>query len=343
MATETLTQALYEKGTLIAVRVSRWTGQKKITKKDLLLDDTLNDHVIYPGHMKLLPPEAGDDVSDIEYKARKLLAAVSVPFLGFDGIRYVKLDVLPGVLKELPELREKFDASVESLIKMYPDLKKKQLDQIDKQLSAIALEALKKAKPENYAARELEVKTWHDKAYAFYESCYPDDAKLKKSFQFSWRAFQLVPNQAALDVVGAESSGALDSDLQEWMKTTAAETHMALGDAVANAKELLASKTTLPPRSLKPLYEALQQFVAQDLTESSPYKEAIQNLLKQFHAGKDGPNYEAMSKSLSLDSVRYTFNESLASLSPLALQSTAEQAGKDALMKAEAFSRLVTF
>lgn len=343
-----LTAALFQRGALMNLHVGRWTAIKKMSPNDMLMGE-VDLNTIYLGHKKLLPKKATEKLVEIEGKARTALASKSLEF-PLAGARFVTYGTLPGVVDRLRQLRIEWDREVNELVSQYPELREKQLVLLENQAQKFIAEELRKfsavSTPGAYKTREEELQEWLVKQRASNLSFYPRDVEeLRKKFSFGWRMFQVssldgVDNLDVEEVRRAQEQ--LKADLQGWVRTAASAMHQALGEAAANAKNMLEKNGKLTPRNLQPLFNAFENFLMVDFTGQSTFRQTIDTIKSRFlMRNPDGSyNLPLMAENMGSEQSRAEFGNLLSTMSDLALEETADKAGIRSLNSTE-FGRLV--
>lgn len=341
------TEILFDKGTLMDLFIGKPTFQKKLRSSDVLLEGSINEEAIYLGHKKLLPKEAMAQLITLEGQARTTLAnrSLEFPLAG----RFVYFQALPGLLTRLRELQVRWNAAVQDLVVAYPELKVRQLAILDKQSEDLMLSELKKV-PGNHTERRTELNLWLEQQKIQHRLLYPEIDKLADMFHFSWRVFKVsvedglgemnTLSQDELIVARDE----LKADLQKWVRNSTADMHQALGEAAAQAKNMLEKQGKLNPKNLRPLFEAFETFNAIDFTGSSDWRKQVDQARERFiKRDVDGSiNFDLTAEAINGTSFATTeFKSLLGAIGSLAVQQVAEEAGKTAVSRVGAFRRFV--
>lgn len=342
--TQGLTEALFQRGALMDLFIGRWTGIKKMQPNDMLLAEDFDENAIYLGHKKLLPKKAMEKLIEIEGKARTALAARSVDF-PIAKARFVTYSSLQSVIDKLMDLKQQWNAEVDSLAKDYPALMEEQLVLLDRQAQNFVTEELKKCAPEQRENRQKELDGWLSTQRAKNRSFYPTVAELKGKFELSWRMFTISALEGINELDAGEvleAQARLREDLQAWVRTASGQIHQALGEAAANAKGLLEKNGKLTPRNLAPLFNAFENFLSVDFTGKSTFRDTIEEIKKRFLVSNPDGSYNLAMMTENLDSGnnRAAFESLLSTMSDLAVEETAEQAGIRSLHRTD-FGRLV--
>lgn len=334
-------QVVFKKGVLFDINVSRWSALHQMKTDDLLLEK-LNRKVIYPGHKKLLPEDVSQPITYLEGQIRSFVRKRSMPF-PISGAVFVNFKALPDMLKGLKDLRNQFSAAAQKLVDNYEGVQKKQVDVLDDEARKIAVQngLYDKTVPEG--DREI-LKKWLLAQHEQHLALYPEKKDLLAKYDVSWKMFKVNPlgeADAALlkdedAVVIAEQQQKLKDDLEDWVKEKAVEMHKKLGEAAAQAQKLLAENGKLNPKNLKPLFSAFEEFQAVDFAGSS-FQKVITEVKSQYLGGA-GTTMQDVAEAVNKSSEQ--FNQLLGSLSALAVDATAKQAGAVALSESE-FKRVV--
>lgn len=338
-----LTEALFQRGALMDLYIGRWTGMKKMRPNDMLLAD-FNEDAMYLGHKKLLPKKAMEPLIELEGKGRSILAARSMEF-PIARARFVTYSTLPDVTERLGQVRKQWGEAVDVLATQYPSLMEQQLELLEHQADAFVTEEMKKATA-NRAQRIGELAIWKENQVKLNRSFYPTVEELKNRFSFTWRMFTISALEGVHQLLDPnevqEAQNRLRADLQQWVVAASAEMHKTLGEAAANARQLLEKNGKLTPRNLKPLFDAFESFKAMDFTGKSGFLDTIQHIQERFlRKNPDGTyNLNQMAEDMNSDYSRQEIGRMLTSMGELAVDEAAEQAGIVSLRAGE-FMRFV--
>ena len=345
----TPTEVLFDKGTLMDLYIGKPTFQKKLRSGDVLLEGSINEDAFYLGHKKLLPKEAMARLITLEGHARTALAGRSLEF-PLSGARFVYFQALPALLVRLRTLQTEWRAAVQELVNTYPELKARQLEILDKQSSDLMEAELLKVVPNQQQAKRAELDSWLEMQKQQHRKLYPPVSELPEMFHFSWRMFKVsaVDGLEEMNTLQQEeliaARDALKADLSLWVRTATADMHRALGDAAAQAKNLLEKQGKLNPKNLRPLFEAFETFNAIDFTGSSDWRKQVDSARERFiQRDADGSiNFERTSEAINGTNFATTeFKGLLNAIGSLAVQQVAEEAGKAAISRVGAFRRFV--
>lgn len=351
MTTETEeqpTEIFFDKGTLLDLYIGKPTFQKKLKSDDVLLKG-INDEAIYLGHKKLLPKEAMAGLITLEGLSRTALAGRSLEF-PVSGARFVYFRALPELLVRLRELKVRWETAVAELVIAYPELKAKQLDILDKQSDDLMQIELAKLPPDQKKVRESELRDWLEQQKLQNRKLYPSVDELPAMFRFSWRVFKVDADVGLgeMNTLSQEelltARNELKADLQKWVKGATSDMHKALGEAAAQAKNLLEKQGKLNPKNLRPLFEAFETFNAIDFTGSSDWRKQVDDARERFiKRDTDGSiNFDLTSDAINGTNFATTeFKNLLSSIGSLAVQQVAEEAGRAAISRVGAFKRFV--
>lgn len=339
MTTEnTLSEELFARGALMGLHIGRWTAIKKMSSNDMLLEENeVDSDVIYLGHKKLLPKAATKPLVELEGRARVTLASRSMEF-PIAGARFVTYASLPDVVARLSAIKDQWNLEVANLVQKYPALREQQLVMLDRQAQQFVNEELKKVDTEtqSYKERQEQLIVWLAEQKKMNQNFYPKVEDLRKKFDFTWRMFTISALEGIneLDVVEVqEAQERLRADLQDWVRSATASMHKVLGEAAANAKDLLQKNGKLTPRNLTPLFNAFESFISVDFTGKSTFQATIQEIKSKFLVAKPDGTYDMLkvAEGLSNDQRRAEFDGLLATMSELAVDATAEAAGVKSL------------
>lgn len=329
--------------------IGKPTFQKKLRSNDVLLEGTVNEDAFYLGHKKLLPKEAMSRLVTLEGHARTALAGRSLEF-PLSGARFVYFRALPDLLVRLRALQVEWRAAVQELVATYPSLKAKQLEALDKQSLDLMEAELLKLTAEQKKTRQPELLDWLEQQKIQHRKLYPSVDELPSMFHFSWRMFKVSAMEGLEEMNSLQQDellaarDALKADLQSWVKTATADMHQALGEAAAQARNLLEKQGKLNPKNLRPLFEAFETFNAIDFTGSSDWRKQVDSARERFiKRDADGSiNFELTSEAINGTNFATTeFKSLLSSIGSLATQQVAEEAGRVAISRVGAFRRFV--
>lgn len=339
MTTESVTSALYGKGALLALKIGRWSGTKKIRTDDLQRGEV--DDTAVNIQQKLLGRDADRDIAHCESEIRKFLNSRSLPFLGMDGVRFVKFGVLDTILKELPIQKGKFDALADALVADYPGLRAAQLKVHNDISGKIVIEEIKKTEGYTPEAREeakKELQAWLERREDENEKMYPTAEYLRTRFYMNWRVFQITPHDSLGD------TGSLDNDLKQWIVEAASENHQLIGIIAKNVLSVLTKTKKLTPRNLRPLYEGCKSFLAGDFSDGglTGPRGAVLWILTELEAGTGKLNDTYFVEKIVPDEVRLgKFAAKVMLLSELSDETSASLNAKAGLKLVPGFTRLL--
>ena len=340
------TEVLFERGTLLDLFIGKPTFQKKLRPNDLLVEG-IDPKAVYLGHKFLLSKKATERLTQIEGQARSTLADKSLEF-PLSGARFVYYASLQDVLEEMRKLKTAWGVAVSELIRKYPDLKTEQLAVLDKQCETLAASALSKATM-GRADLQKKLDSWVAAQKLENRSLYPSADSLPKMFSFEWRMFKVsgltgmesMSSLQADDLLNAQNQ--LREDLQKWVRSAAVEMHKSLGDAAANALNLLNKNDKMQPRNLKPLFNAFETFKAVDFTGASSFQEVIDRMRSTFGVidTQGELDYDRIADNLNNGPGMESFRKLLEKVSTLAVDKVAEEAGLNSLRSVGDLKRVI--
>ena len=338
-----LAETIFSKGALMGLHIGRWTGVKKMRPNDMLMK-SIDEDALYLGHKKLLPSKALERLIELEGKARTTLANRSMDF-PIAGARFVTYSALTDIIEDLTDLKTEWNREVEELIAEYPRMKADQLATLNRQAEAFMNEELGKTPAADYKRRKEELEVWLREQQRLNESFYPTVDELRSKFSFTWRMFTIQSVDGITELEGDEVRAAqqrLREDLQTWVRAAASEMHKSLGEAAANARDLLEKNGKLTPRNLSPLFNAFESFLSVDFTGKSTFRETIDTIKKKFLVqNPDGTyNLGQMAENVSTERGSLELKGMLKIMGELAVQETADKAGV-AVLGATDFGRMV--
>lgn len=344
---EGMTDLLFDRGTLLHLYIGRWTGNRKMSQQDLLLED-VDEKALNVGFKKLMPYEWHSRFQHIESEARSLLASMSVEF-PIGNARFMFYRTVPTFLRRIQPLKDRWDRAVQEFVDEYDDLKQSQLNLLEQQAQKLVdqeLASYRQGSPE-YRERALALSEWKEQQRAKNWALYPKSSEIASRFTFMWRMFKVSPVQGVeqmntLDQQQlAEVQETLQREVSNWARTASTQVHQALGAAAENAQSMLVANGKLNPRSLRPLFEAFEQFRAIEFSGTSNFNETIDNIRRQFLVtGSDGSaDYQATADRINSNTG--ALSDLLSTIGNLALDQVAEEAGIQALQRTGEFGRFV--
>lgn len=347
-SSEVVLNALWNRGTLIDLSIGKPTFRKKLNSSDLLID-FVDPNAIQMGHKKLLPKTATDSLVSIEANARAFLASRSLKF-PISSCRFVYYRALSEVLTVLAQFKVDWETAVGELIANYPALIEQQLTVLNTQVTRIKDSELSKYSGAVLERKTEELNEWASNQRAKNRQLYPSEAKVRDSLRFNWNLFKInsldgFEQQTTLDAQErVEHEERLKEQMRSWVQEMETDLHKALGSAAANAKDLLAKNGKLTPRNLRPLFEAFEMFKAADFTGNSEFQTAVNTIRERFSVTNSNGevDFSRTSDALSMsEEATRSFNDLLNSISTLAVEEVAQNAGVRALSNTVEFRRLI--
>lgn len=339
-----VTELLFDKGTLFHLYIGRWTGNKKMTEQDLLLEG-VDSNAIYLGHKKLLPYSAQHRLQNIEGQARIYLAGKSIPFL-IANARFVSYHVLQEVIERLTRFKQEFEEAREYLCENYPTFKEQQLERLADQAHKRADQEVDKVPYEEKANKRRELNEWEAEQAKKNAMLYPTVEELRAKYVFSWRMFKVsaIEGMNQMSNVDADvllqEQARIQEDFRAWVREASGLIHQELGEAAAQAKRLLEENGKLSARSLKPLFDAFETFQAVNFAGQSEFQGAIDQVRSRYlvRSGDGTTDYRLSAEVVnrSTDQLR----EMLGTISQLAVSETAAAAGVRSMRSGE-FGRVI--
>jgi Protein of unknown function (DUF3150) len=327
-----MTRILFNTGTLFHLYVGRWTGNKKMHERDLLLEE-IDKETIYLGHKKLLPKDAQERLQHLEGEARRFVESRSVPFPISRSARFITFRVLREVITRLRRFKTEWDLGVNELLANYPRIQVEQLARLEGMAQQRA--SVELTKVASYARREKdqELQAWLDEQRQKNRELYPPLEKLRQCFAFEWRTFQIqvADGQGLVESLNADSvleeQQRVRDDLNRWVSDVAVTMHRELGAAAANAKRILEENGKLTPKNLRPLFDAFETFNAINFAGPSQFQGVVEAIRTRYlrRTGAGDADW-----ALTADTVNNSTDEMqnlLGAIAQLAVDETAERAG----------------
>lgn len=324
-------EVLFNQGVLMHLYVGKWTGNRKLRQKDLLLDG-VNPDVIYVGHKKLLPKEAQARLTYIEGQARHYLDQHSLDF-PIGKAKYIYYRALTKVIQRLREFKTEWDAAVRDLIVGYPEFQRQQLERLDAQSHLLAEQELEKTAPDKRRERALALRQWEEEQAKANRELYPTATELQKMYAFEWRLFRV----SALDTVDQmslleqndliEAQESVKRDLQSWVRDASQQIHQTLGEACRNAHRMLEENGRLTPRNLRPLFDAFEAFQSVSFSEGSQFQQSIDRIRQRYLTPDPSGSADFQRTADAVNNSPDELAQLLGTLSTLAVDQVAAEAG----------------
>lgn len=341
-----ISNILWDRGTLLQLKIRCPTFEKKMSSSDILRDGLSTD-AFKLGTKKLIPKTALERVKRVEIEARTALKLRSVEF-PISNAKFVYYRTLSEVLRILTNFKTQWDDSVAELIDAYPELRRNQIEVLNAEAQRLHTEALSGLTGVTLIDRKAELDEWLNKQKSDNRDLFPDQEKLLGMFGFSWSMYKISGVNGLSTMAGLEQDALLAAqeqlrlEMRQWVTDTSTAMHRALGEAALNAKNMLDKNGKLTARNMRPLFEAFESFQAVDFTGSSSFQTMINTVRERFLVkdaeGNISPTLSADAVNASV-STQQSFAEMLASMGNLAVDSVAEKAGLTALVNSGEFGR----
>ena len=341
-----MTNLLFDRGTLIHLYIGRWTGNRKMSQNDLLLED-VDDKAMNVGFKKLMPADWHNRFQHIESQARVLLASLSTEF-PIGNARFMFYRVVPDFLRRIQPWKNRCDRAVDEFVAEYSQLKERQLELLDAQARKLVDQELSLMQPsDRKEIRRRELADWLSEQQRKNEKLYPKAEEIRFKFIFTWRMFKIsavdgVEQMNTMDQTQlVEAQNMVHEEMRRWAREASAEVHQAFGRAAANAQDLLTRHGRLTARNLRPLFEAFEQFRALEFSGTSDFNTMIDQIRRQFLVtGADGSaDYAATAERVNGNTA--ALSDLLNSIGGLAVDEVAAEAGIRSLQRAGEFGRFV--
>jgi hypothetical protein len=273
--TNTLLDAVCEKGVLISTSVRYWRGCKRLKPEDLGLDPSkVSKRLIQLGQKRLIPKDALQDFALIESRTNSCVEGASFPFLG--GIaRFVPNAKLLDLTNRLAKFTEEFQQATESFVDGYSPLRDKAME-----------EWREAAQQMNGSAERL---------IATIEQSFPPAGSIAKRFAFDVQMFQIsAPQGIRLEItngiaefeasesrrrVAEQATSRLQSDLDGFIRESVAalrqETALLASDVLATIDE---SKGGVHQRTLNRVAAFIDNFRSLNFADD----QQLESTLEQF-------------------------------------------------------------
>lgn len=337
-------EVLFEEGVLMHLYVGKWTANKKLRQRDILVEN-VDPSVIYLGHKKLLPREAQQRLTNIEGQARAYVDSHSLDF-PIGKARYVYYRILPTIIRRLREFKSQWDVAVDGLIEGYPEFQRQQLEKLDAQAHALSESELQKVDVRLRNDRAMALNLWEEEQRRINRELYPNVDTLRSRYAFEWRLFRVsalegVDQMNQLDQETLiEAQNALRADFRQWVRQASAQIHRDLGEAAANAHRMLEENNRLSARSLRPLFEAFDAFQSVTFSAGSEFQNAIERIRQRYLTNDPSGGADFQRTAEAVNGSPDELRQLLQGISRLAVDQIADEAGIRAV-QAGSFARLL--
>ena len=326
-------EALTQRGYLMELRVSRWSGRHRLSESDLGLDGLTDAALHRLGQRQLVPADAVSRIAAVETRARKRVENVSYPF-PIASARFVPVAVLGPLLADLSRLRDEFRVEVSAFCLQYDAL-------VVTQRAAWRANALRLAGERGLSDE------WLEAFDARLLAQYPDEEAVRQAFGMEWNLFQfalpkgmrarLVGSEEALQAarLADEARAQVEAQVSQFVGEAAVELRRRAGELCAHvARQVRENGERVTEKSLQPLRDLIAQFRALDFTGD----DGVASELERFQRETLGLDRSANTAARAREDADY--RASLAT----ALDDMAKRAvGESNTAAAEALERFLAF
>ena len=280
-----IAKQLTQKGSLIELTVTTWSGKTKLVEEDLGLEGLTDAELHRLGRRCLVPTEELSKITKVGQRARKRISTVSFPF-PIGNARFVPDKVIGNLLADLSEIKKDFDAAVAefctSFTKLAEDTKAAWLTNARRIKKELGKDA-----------------PWLSAFEMRLEQAYPTLASVQASFSMEWQLFQFaMPKRGRMQLISAsealeaaklaeEARARLEAKVTEFVGEAAVELRRRAGECCRHvAEQVRKSGEKVSERTLQPLRELIDQFKAIDFTGDDGFAGDLEKLREQW-LGKD--------------------------------------------------------
>jgi len=252
---EMLLSKLFKQGKIVKVSIGKWEGKRKLSAKDLGLDeDAVPDEIFHLGQKRLVTKSSFEKVKTIESKARGLVDSSSheswIP-----SLRFMTDKAAGPILAELAELKKEYEKAADEFVSQYPTLKDEMLKKFP-----------------NYA-----------KAL---EPFYPDPAKVRKSFYFQFDSFAVTMvstgEAGALESAKVELKESLMAKLDGFYQASVVDTRAKFVEELELVKKKLDSGEKVHGKTIKKLNQMIEQAKTTNFVEDKQFFEMLDDFKKDL-------------------------------------------------------------
>lgn len=254
---EMLLSKLFKHGKIVKVSIGKWEGKRKLSAKDLGLDQAdVPEELFTLGQKRLVKKSSFEAVRSIESKARSLSDSNSYESW-IPGLRFMTDKAAAVVLSELAELKGQYEKAADEFVTQYPALRDSMLKEFPKYAKAL-------------------------------EPLYPEAAKVRKAFYFQFDSFTIT-------MVRTEEAGALESakigmkqelmkKLDGFYKSSVVDTRAKFVEELELAKKKLDGGDKVHGKTVKKINQMIDQVKTSSFVEDKEFFAMLDDLKKDLHS-----------------------------------------------------------
>lgn len=251
---ELILEKLFQSGTIVKISVGYWTAKKKLSPKDLGLDEAeVPEEIISLGQKRLVKKSSFEAIKSIEGKARKVAEEYSTESW-IPGLRYMTTTAAGKVLPELQTLRTQFYEEMEKFLAKYPDLKAEMLKEYPQYAKAL-------------------------------EPHYPSLERVRKSFYFTVDSFKITMARPEADVLTqakVEIKQNLMDQLDGFLKTTVMDQRALFLEELQTVMEKLQGGDKVHAKTVKKIHEMITVAKEKDFVNDEDFFKLLDTFKEKF-------------------------------------------------------------
>jgi hypothetical protein len=268
---EMLLSKLFKQGKIVKVSIGKWEGKRKLSAKDLGLDEgDVPEEIFSLGQKRLVKKSSFETIRGVEGKARSLVDQSSYESW-IPGLRFMTDKAAATVLAELVELKKQYEKAADDFVGQYPALKDAMLKEFPKYAKAL-------------------------------EPLYPEAAKIKKAFYFQFDTF-------VITLVRTEEAGAFESakvELKEnlmakldgFYQSSVIDTRGKFIEELELVKKKLDDGDKVHGKTIKKLNQMIEQVKVTNFVEDKEFFVMLDDLKKDLQNVNEEVFKKAIKKKL---------------------------------------------
>ncbi len=268
---EMLLSKLFKQGKIVKVSIGKWEGKRKLSAKDLGLDEgDVPEEIFSLGQKRLVKKSSFETIRGIEGKARSLVDQSSYESW-IPGLRFMTDKAAATVLSELVDLKKQYEKAAEDFVGQYPALKDAMLKEFPKYAKAL-------------------------------EPLYPEAAKIKKAFYFQFDTFVITlvrtEEAGAFESAKVELKENLMSKLDGFYQTSVIDTRAKFIEELELVKKKLDDGDKVHGKTIKKLNQMIEQVKVTNFVEDKEFFVMLDDLKKDLQNVNEEVFKKAIKKKL---------------------------------------------
>jgi hypothetical protein len=264
---EMLLSKLFKQGKIVKVSIGKWEGKRKLSAKDLGLDEgDVPEELFTLGQKRLVKKSSFEAIRTIEGKARSLVDSSSYESW-IPGLRFMTDKASSVVLSELADLKKQYEKSADDFVTQYPSLKDAMLKEFPKYAKAL-------------------------------EPLYPDPSKVRKSFYFQFDTFTITmvrtEEAGALESAKFELKASLMAKLDGFYQSSIVDTRAKFVEELELVKKKLDDGDKVHGKTIKKLNQMIEQVKVTSFVDDKDFFVMLDDLKKDL----SNVNEEAFKKAV---------------------------------------------